>query len=287
MARTSAAREQVRTNSQSWRKITPYALLSLGSFIGALLLASLLLWRADVLVRYGLTGNFYYLVLVPLGLTVASFLFGALQSFARYRGRQFGGVLELGGPVVGFLLVLILGFLLPPKSSNFPLTVYVHGEAGPQEMVLKNSGYVVLDLGGERRREPIGDKGQAYFPEIPANFRGQDVNVALDSDSFEPSSPNHKQSLNGTTLYLPVRKKDGRITGRVQDEEGKPLAGVAISIAGLSVYSDKTGQFEITIPGDRMKPEFSLQAIATNFAPYRTTVVPGGNEVGVILHRQP
>jgi hypothetical protein len=287
MARISAAREQAQTSSQSGRMISRYALLALGSFICALPLAILLLWKADLLVRYGLTGNFYFLILVPLGLAVASFLFGALRSFAHYRGRQFGGILELGGPVVVFLLVLILGIYLPPKSSNFPLTVYVHGDAGPQEMVLKSSGYVVLDLGGERRREPIGAKGQAYFPEIPASFRGQDVNVALDSDSFEPSSPNHKQSLNGTTLYLPVRKKAGRITGRVQDEEGKPLAGVSISIAGLSVYSDKTGQFEVTIPGDRMKSELSLQAIATNFAPYRTTVTAGGNEVGVILRRPP
>lgn len=96
--------------NRNWGDIAPYAALSLGSFLGFLLLFVLLLWKVDKLVALGLTGNFYYLLLVMLGLTAAGFLFGALQSFATYKGRQFAGTLILGGPVVVFLMVLILGF---------------------------------------------------------------------------------------------------------------------------------------------------------------------------------
>ena len=42
-----------------------------------------------------------------------------------YRGEVLGGVLELGGPVVAFFLVLILGFWLVPNPTAFAVTVYV------------------------------------------------------------------------------------------------------------------------------------------------------------------
>src|ERR1700733_9699639 len=103
---TNAGSSRDQSDPNSWSEIAPYAVLSLGGFLCALLLIVLLLRNAEKLVALGLTGNLYYLVLVPLGLSVAAFLFGALRSYARYRGKQFGGVLELGGPVVAFVLVL-------------------------------------------------------------------------------------------------------------------------------------------------------------------------------------
>src|SRR5580693_6830864 len=68
--------------------------------------------NADLLGRLGLTGNLYYLVLLPMGLAAAVFLFGVLRSYARYSGKQLGGMLELSGPIVAFVLVVILGFVL-------------------------------------------------------------------------------------------------------------------------------------------------------------------------------
>jgi len=78
-------------------------------------------------------------------------------------------------------------------------------------------GCVLLDLGPDRHREPIGGNGQAYFPAIPASFREQAVIVSLDSDVYEPANPGQKHKLDGASLYLPVRKKAGRVAGRVQD----------------------------------------------------------------------
>ena len=100
------------------------------------------------------------------------------------------------------------------------MTVYVHGEAGRQDIVLRNSGYVLLDLGGDRRRQPIGADGQAYFHEIPANFLGQEVPISVESDTYEPTKPDEKYRLSGSSLYVSVRKRAGRISGRVQDENG-------------------------------------------------------------------
>lgn len=270
----------------TWSEITPYAVLSLGSFLCALILVGLLLWKADTLVALGLTGSFYYILLLPLGLSVAGFLFGALRSFARYRGKHFGGVLELGGPVVGFALVVIGGFQLPPPTTNFPLTIYVHGGAGPHEMVLKGSGFVLLDLGGERRREPIGDKGQAFFHEVPASFRGQQVHIALEAAGYTLAEPGRKVRLDGASIYLLVRRTSVRIAGRVQDEEGKPVIGASLTVAGLAVVTDAAGRFDLVIPGDRLQPELSLQVHANGYAPWKSTVVPNANEVTIILRRK-
>ena len=100
-----------------------------------------MLWKAEALTKLGLIGNLYYIVLFPLGLCAAVFLFGVVRSFARYKGEQYGGTLELGGPIVAFVLVVGGGFVLVPKPpSTFPLTVYVHGEADRNDLVLRNSG---------------------------------------------------------------------------------------------------------------------------------------------------
>jgi hypothetical protein len=199
-----------------WDEIVRYAVISLVCFLCAVGILALILWKGDQLIAWGLTGNLYYLVLLLTGLAAAGFLFGVLHSYASYRGQQLGGMLELSGPIVVFLLVVIGGFWLVPSVATFPLTVYVQGEDGPSDVVLEDSGYVVLDLAGDRRRQPIGAEGQAYFPAIPATFRSQEVPIWVDSDAYVLSNPKEKHKLDRPSLYLSVRKKPGHVSGRVQ-----------------------------------------------------------------------
>jgi hypothetical protein len=275
-----------QSTPQTWKKIAPYAVLSLCSFLFFLLLLTLMLWNAERLVALGLTGNLYYLVLVTLGLSAAAFLFGGLQSYARYRGEQFGGTLELGGPVVLFLLVLILGFWLPKPASNFPLTVYVHGPDGPQDLILRGSGYILLDIGGERKKRPIGNDGEVVFSEIPANFRGQEVAVTLDADGYDLYDSHQKAHLTESSVYVEVHKKPGSVRGYVHDDEGKPLQDVSIALAGLTAQSNQNGYFEIDIPGKLLQNGLTLTAVAADFKPWTETVVPNSNDVMITLHRK-
>lgn len=277
-----------RATSSSWSKIAPLALISLVSFLLGALLLFFMVWKAEKLVALGLTGRLYYIVLLPLGLSVAGFLFGVLQSYATYHGRQFGGTLVLGGPIVGFLLVVILGFVLVPDLSTFPLTVYVHGAGGLQDIVLRDSGEVFMDLAGDRRHVQIGDQGQAYFPAIPANFRGQDVPVWVGSDAFEAIDPGKRLRLDGRSIYLPVRRKAGRISGRVQDESGNGIPGAQVHVAGLSAGVDPaSGHFELTIPGERVQEDLELEAVAPGWVSKSYKVVPNSNEITITLRRQP
>src|ERR1039458_967624 len=104
----------------SWSEIAPFVFIALGSFLLGALLLFFMIWKAEELVALGLTGRVYYIVLLPLGLAAAAFLFGVVKSYATYRGRQLGGKLVLGGPIIAFLLVVILGFVLVPDPSTFP-----------------------------------------------------------------------------------------------------------------------------------------------------------------------
>jgi hypothetical protein len=276
------------TSNRERRKETGfYAVISLVSFLCGVAILGLMIWKADLLARLGLTGNLYYIVLLPMGLAAAGFLFGVLRSYTRYSGKQLGRVFEMLGPIIAFLLLVILGVVLVKPTTTFPLTVYVHGGGGPQDIVLRNSGDVLLDLGGDRRRQPIGSEGQAYFPSIPATFRGQEVSIGVQSASFEVTDPNRKCRLDGGSVYLPVQRKAGHLSGRVQDGIGKPIPGASIYAAGLSTTTDSAGHFKIEIPGDRLQSELDLDARANGYSSSHLKVVPNANEVVIPLSRAP
>jgi hypothetical protein len=206
--------------------------------------------------------------------------------------RSRWSVSALGGLLASLMLV---GFVLwrtaglggsrpPVEASTFPLTTFVHGEAGPQELVLRDEGSLLLDLGTDRRREKIGDKGQAVFSEIPASFRGQTVNVALEAEGYELVDPRPRR-LDGNELYLSVRKSSARFIGRVQDEDGNPVAGATIEVAGLSTETQSTGRFEFVVPGDHLQPDLILHAQAKGYVPWSGHIEPGGGEMTVPLQR--
>jgi hypothetical protein len=269
-----------------WNKIAPFALIALVLFGFVLLLVVLMVWQGDRFIALGFTDRFYYILLVPVGLAAALILFGVLESYARYSGHKLGGVLKLGGPIVGFGLVVILGCELVPNVATFPLTVYVYGPGGRQDIVLSNSGEAFMDLGPERRHVAIGDQGQAYFPAIPADFRSQEVPIWVRSDKFESVDLGQKFKLASSSVYVPVRRKAGHVYGRIDSENKSCIAGAEIRVAGLVAPVDPiSGRFELNIPGDRMQDQLPLQAIARGCVSQQYNVVPDSNEVVVTLRR--
>ena len=67
-------------------------------FLVALICAALLIAFAGK-VSF-IPNSLYFVVLIPLGLVAAGFLFGAMRSHARFSGKMSHGTLELAGPVV-------------------------------------------------------------------------------------------------------------------------------------------------------------------------------------------
>ena len=271
--------------SRPWREIRHYAIIALVALSVCLFIVWVFVLKAETLVTFGLTGYLFYVLLVVLGLAAAVVLFGVLRSTALYKGKILGGDLELGGPAVVFLLVVFGFYKLVPSPTPMRLTAYVHGPNGKHDIVLRNSGQVILDLGSDRRREKIGDKGEAYFS-IPPEFRGQRVPISVEADGYEIAAPNAPFKLDSDRLYLQVRPKPGRIAGRVQHMRGNPVPGASVRLDGLSVSSGPDGHFEVAIPGERMKAGLLLTATALGYVPQSLTAVPNSNEITVELRRK-
>lgn len=270
----------------AWKQIWPYALLSLTAFVCAILLLSAFLFFADKILILGLTGQLYYIVLLPLALSVSAFLFGAMRAYARYQGRLHGGRLELGGAAVGFFLVVILGFTLPEPTQNFSLTIVSHGPKGNTDMVLRSSGSIVLDTGELRRTAAIGHNGEAVFPEIPANMRGRTAALGLDSDDFELSDSMASLQLSPTTYYVEVRPKPGKLTGYVYDSDHDPLAGVTVSAGSLQTTTNDQGYFLVQVTGDYARHDLTLVATKSGYTAWTGIELANSNEVIIVLQKK-
>jgi hypothetical protein len=259
----------------SWRKVVPYAILSLVSFLLGAGLLGLMLWNAERLVALGLAGNFYYVTLLPLGAAVAGFLFGVFRSYARYTGKVLDGRLELGGPIVGLALTVLGGFYLPkPAAEDFHVTVLVHGGGGATDLVLRNEGEIWITLGADRRHEKIDDKGQADFKNVPSRFRGASVPVTVLADGFEPAQSGKEYALAGGAVNFEVRRADARLKGIILDKEGRPVSDAKVRAGDAQTNSDNSGHFALTIPAAG-GAELQLEVSATGHEVWRGKVASG------------
>jgi hypothetical protein len=238
-----------RHNEQ--KHIPLYAWISFGTFICCLVVFLLLITNVEKLASFSLVERSYYIVLVLMGLASAVFLFGVIPSSAGYQGHMFGGKLRLGGAIVGAAIVVVGGHFFAPQASTFPLTVYVHGPAGLQDKVLRNSGSVVLELGPETKSATIEDNGQAYFPAVPSTFHGLQVPAWVDSRTYELADSKMGLRLDGTVLYLEVKIKLNhyRLAGTISDDVGNPIFGVRVALPEYRVeqQTNGDGRFELEV----------------------------------------
>jgi hypothetical protein len=174
-------------SNQERRKETAfYAVIALISFLCGVSILGLMIWKADILDRLGLTGNLFYVVLLPMGLAAAAFVFGVLRSYARYSGKQLAGMLELGGPIVAFLLavVLVLG-IKPPSTNEVKIgdKVFLRSRQGSHVITamqisgtnwprLGNDGKVILTLLGNG---PLRHGSVVQIQSLEQNLIGNDV----------------------------------------------------------------------------------------------------------------
>lgn len=237
-----------------------------------------------MLVGIGLTGHVWYVLLLLLGVAAAVTVFSLFKSYARYTGKVLGGTLDLGGPVVVMLLVIVLGFyLVPAPAQKFDVTVFLHGETGNQAVVLRNSGKLSMGLGADKRIESVGDKGEVRYSSIPASMRGQEVELGLVDDNYELVDPRLKIRLNQEAFYAAVRPKRLRLAGYVSDERGRPVAQARASIAGNAATTDPDGRFEIMLPADLPEGERTVTITAHGYETWRSQASPGGNPLQVQL----
>jgi hypothetical protein len=247
--REAAERPSRRESAQGrWLKV--YWLC----FAACLGVALFLFAAAPRLALYGLTGYVVYLVLVPLGLGAAGFLFGALRSLAEYQGTAWFGTLRLGGPVVVFALV-VLGGLILPKPSRVQAVVHVYGPGGSDDVI--RQGSIRLGLGQAILVQPIDANGAAYFPDLSSELLGTPIELSAQVEGYRSRPQKLVLPPNGVLRMVldkippaPVIPPSTVASGTVLSTDQQPLAGVSVSVeSGLAVATtDELGNFRMRVP---------------------------------------
>jgi hypothetical protein len=226
------------------------------AFILTILASAILIFYGNQLESIGIAGNFYYIILVPLGLGSAAFLGGAMKSYASFTTNEsFAyGKLKLAGPVVIFVLVVGGGFIMPNlnKESQFNLKFRV--VSNDMATHLFNEGKIILYIGQEPKTANIHN-GEASFYNIPESFSNKSVKILPVIDKFQLAGSD-EVLISKKDNYIDVevaRTKESLITvirGSIINNENAPVINAFVNFeSGLATgYTDQNGDFTFTVP---------------------------------------
>jgi hypothetical protein len=251
-----------------------YAAIALVGLLLALSFTFFYVHQVPKLVEGGTQGQVFYLLLIPWALSSAAFLFGAMRSYAHFTHRPLGSVLELGGPVVLFCLVLLGGFkLVPPAPETFDLAVRAHSADTP----LITSGQITLELPGLPHAN-IGLDGEANFKGMSAKLKGKPIKVLAKVEGYEEKWLTPEVDGNILTVQLerahPVFSQKATLVP-------PPVKGKAVQIRvdgqKIDAGIDELGGFTFTTSGkvgDRVLVEVFVNQELTSSGYYVLGTLP-------------
>ena len=171
------------------------------------------------------------------------------------------------GLILGILasMVKIIEFCNRPSTppdDAMQLTVYVQDVAGKPIPALQNVGHVKVIFGDDLRYFVIGENGRSNIGEIPTKFRGQEREVTLVADGYEPVFPGKKYKMGSDPVVLVVQRDNslGTIQGIVKDRSGeKFIQGALVMIdQDTTLTTDTLGRFKLVLPLDRQRDTYTL-----------------------------
>ncbi len=242
----------MKANADSSGNISKFKwiIISAGAFVLCLIAALLVIIFADKLNAFGLTKSFYFILLIPVSLGTAAFLFGALHSYAKYSGNVAYGKLELSGPVVVFCLVIAGGFYFANPESSFILTIRLFKD-GDKSKIIKE-GNLIADFGEQRVKKEIDENGEVIFAGISSGFIGKEINIIPGVEGYKLKNNSPLIIPDNKLIYLELEKKNDStlVRGIVLDKNGNPLPEVNIDFEnGLAEsITDSKGRFALSVP---------------------------------------
>jgi hypothetical protein len=236
--------------------------ISGAAFFVFFLLAIFMIFSASTISSFGITKSFYYILLIPVGLCSAAFLFGALHSYARYTGDTSIGKLELSGPVVIFCLVVAGGFYFAEPESSFLLTIRLQNPDRPNELI--NKGSILIDLDNQRIKREIGENGESLFAGISSRFTGKEIRIYPEIPGYKAIDNNPVKIPSDHVIYFSINEQVDTtlVRGTLVDPDGNPVENVLLDFeSGLAAgKTDENGKFKIYVPS---APGASLLLMAT------------------------
>ncbi|MEO6682008.1 MAG: carboxypeptidase-like regulatory domain-containing protein [Ginsengibacter sp.] len=189
----------------------------------------------------------FYLVLVLFGMAASALIFGIMNSYASLKGIKTDVTYKFTGPVVGVILTVIGGFMLPQGSTDQFLSIRVFD----QDRNPVTRGMVTLSFPHYQREASINEKGMVVFPEIPYDQLRNNIILHVVSDGYTPITLDTLlQNFDPIDLTLD-QTKIIRISGTVKDAADRPIRDVEVVVDGTPYFAItiNDGSFEIPIPG--------------------------------------
>lgn len=280
-------RKKEKTKSGRKQPLSPlaYAIISLVAFFIGIGLFLLFIFKANDFLEQGIDKKVFYVLLLPMGLSAAAFLFGTMRSYARYKGKIFSGVLELGGPVVLFVLVVVGGFMLVSDTGSFDFTISLRNRSTGK--IVNIEGQIKVFLEGKPKAPDFNRNGCFYFENIPSKFKKHKFHIALDAPGWQFTNDKKtiKLKLNGKSTFIEIERDStlAEVSGTVRDQDGKFLENVEIHIQGLKTKTNKHGWFKLNIPENLQKEEQFLTASKETYENESVYVYPASKEKTMLI----
>ena len=164
----------------------------------------------------------------------------------------------------GALAVFVIIYFFDPASTTaenkcenetFAFTVFVHGQKGKEDKILRGQGEVCVYLNSLPDKVKIDEDGKATFTEISPTFLNSKVRITIDHP--QPYQSTHSDSLyelkkNGVAFLEVGLYGMDKIFGEVLDyKTGQFLDSVRVSILDVETYTNSKGWFELNIPSEK------------------------------------
>ena len=234
--------------------VTTYLIISIISLLAAVGVGYYYLHYMQQRGTEKMDDRVFYLVLVLFGIAASALIFGVMNSYATLKGIQANVTYKFTGPVVGVILTVLGGFMIPKGSSDQILTVRVFD----QDNNPVTKGQVTLSFPHYQRQASVNEKGMVVFPEIPYDQLRNNIIINVVSDGYTPLTKDTLLASFAPVTVMLTQAKVIRIAGTVKDAADRPIRDVGITVDGTP-YATKTtneGLFDIPLPdyhfGDRI-----------------------------------
>ena len=111
--------------------------------------------------------------------------------------------------------------------------------------------------------------------------------VWVEAEGFELVNPSPQHRLTGASIDLVVRRKPGRLAGRVQDTDGRPVANAVVRAGELRVNVDADGHFVLQFLGGSPPDAIEGEVIAPGFETWRGKLTLNAGPAVIMLNRIP
>jgi F0F1-type ATP synthase membrane subunit c/vacuolar-type H+-ATPase subunit K len=189
----------------------------------------------------------FYIVLILFGTAASALIFGVMNSYASLKGVESNATYKFTGPVVGVIITVLGGFMLPKGSDDQFLSIRVFD----QDRNAITKGTVTLSFPHYQREESIDEKGLAVFPEIPHDQLRNKITINAVSDGYAGITIDTLLNDFAPINLTLSQAKIIRVSGTVKDAADRPIRDVEVVVDGTP-YAAKTindGSFDIPIPG--------------------------------------